>query len=221
MNKFDILESIIEYKFNNIEILKKSITHSSVIGEENYEDYEFLGDSFLSFVVADYLLKNFKLPVGDLSKIRAKLVSTDNLCKIIKNTGIFELIQFGKSINKNNLSNKICADIFESILAGIYLDGGEQAAKNFVYKFVIINNKNIEKISNELIDYKTLLQEKLQKENHIKIKYELIEKLGEDNNPIFNVALYINDKQFCSCKNKSIQQAEKDCAKKYYEHLSN
>ena len=220
MNKFEILESIIEYKFNNIDILAKSITHSSVIGEENYEDYEFLGDSFLSFVVADYLLKNFKLPVGDLSKIRAKLVSTDNLCNIIKNSGIFELIQFGKSINKNNLSNKICADIFESILAGIYLDGGEQKAKQFVYKFVIINNENIQKITNELIDYKTILQEKLQKEKHIKIRYELIEKTGEDNNPVFNVALYANDKLFCSCKNKSIQLAEKDCAKKYLEFLS-
>lgn len=215
------LEQIICYNFNDKSILKKSLTHSSVIGEENYEDFEFLGDSFLSFIVADYLLKNFNLPVGELSKIRAKLVSTDNLCNIIKSNGIFDYIIFGKSINKNTLSNKICADIFESLLAAIYLDGGEQSAKEFIHKFVIISDINVLNISNDLIDYKTVLQEKIQKLKNIKIKYSLIQKKGEDNNPIFTVALYINDEIFCKCDNKSKQLAEKDCAKKYLDYISN
>lgn len=217
---YNELEQIIGYNFNDKLILKKSLTHSSVIGEENYEDFEFLGDSFLSFVVADYLLKNSELPVGELSKIRAKLVSTDNLCKIVKNNGIFDYIIFGKSINKVNLSNKICADIFESLLAGIYLDGGEQSAKDFVYKFVIISDINVYNISNDLIDYKTVLQEKVHKIKDLKIKYTLIQKKGEDNNPIFTVALFINDEMFCKCENKSKQLAEKDCAKKYLDYIS-
>ena len=181
MNKLDILEKILNYQFNDKSKLTKAITHSSLIGEQNYEDFEFLGDSFLSFVVADYLLKNFDYPVGELSKIRAKLVSTDNLCNIIKTNKILEYIRFGKSINVNNLSNKIFADIFESILASIYLDGGENPAKDFVYRFVIIDNANISKISNELVDYKSVLQEKFQKNKDLKIKYQLLNKIGDDN----------------------------------------
>ena len=221
MNKLDILEKILNYQFNDKSKLTKAITHSSLIGEQNYEDFEFLGDSFLSFVVADYLLKNFDYPVGELSKIRAKLVSTDNLCNIIKTNKILEYIRFGKSINVNNLSNKIFADIFESILASIYLDGGENPAKDFVYRFVIIDNANINKISNELVDYKSVLQEKFQKNKDLKIKYQLLNKIGDDNNPTFEVALFINNSLFCKCKNKSIQQAEKDCAKNYLEFISN
>ena len=118
------LEDKINYKFNDKNILIKAITHSS-FDKNNYENLEFLGDSILGFVVAEYLFKNFDFNEGSLSKTRAKIVSASNLCKVANNLGIKDFLRLGNSFKNMAISNNILADCVESIIAGIYLDSNE------------------------------------------------------------------------------------------------
>jgi len=216
MNKYLELENKLNYTFKNKKLLDIALTHKSYANEimsESYERYEFLGDAIIEFVVSDYIIKFKELQVGELSKLRAKLVSTDYLYNISISLGLDMLVNKSKSLS--SLSKKNTADLFESLIGAIYLDGGINKAKELIMKYIIIDDKNISYVMRNSIDYKTLLQEYLQSKN-IPFKYELMSSKGMDHEKVFYVRLFVLD-EIIDGEGKSIQLAEEECAKKYLE----
>ena len=216
MNNFSRLEDRIQYKFTDITILEKSLTHKSYsneFGGENYERLEFLGDAIIEFVVSDSLINYKELDAGELSKLRAKLVSTNYLYDIAISLGLNQYVQKSKSLP--SLSKKNTADLFESLIGAIYLDGGLDNAKRVIQQYILINDKNISNVIKNVKDYKTLLQEKLQKEG-TPFNYELVSSKGRDHEKVFYVKLVVENLSI-EGEGRSIQLAEEDCAKKYLE----
>ncbi len=132
-NQSDI-EKIIGYKFKDKTLLEGAFIHSSFANEhrvKSNERLEFLGDSVLSIIVTDYIYHHFKKNEGDLSKIRASLVSEKTLSAVMEVLDIGKNLQTGRGI-KSNPTNAMLADAFEALVAAIYLDGGLDSAKSFV-----------------------------------------------------------------------------------------
>lgn len=210
------VENIIGYVFKNKNLLKTALTHSSYANEfgcESYERYEFLGDSLLNFIVAEYLYKNFNFTAGELSKNRSKLVSTDKLSQVINEENLSTYILMGKSLKKP--SNNVLADIFESILAAVYLDGGIKSAYSFVNCMLIKNKENVQKIIYNEVDYKTSLQEFVQSlpGKRLAIEFKVINEENIDNVINFTVQLYIGGKLIATQKDLSIKKCEQKCSK--------
>ena len=212
------IESKINYNFKNKDLLGMSLTHKSYAneqGSESYERLEFLGDAIIDFVVSDYIIKYKELDAGELSKLRAKLVSTDYLYNISKKIGLDEAVKKSKSLQA--LSKKNTADLFESLIGAIYLDGYFDKAKSLITEYIIIDDKNIASVIKNSEDYKTLLQEYCQSKN-IPFVYELIKTKGLDHEKTFYVRLNVEN-ELINGEGKSIHKAEEDCAKKYLQNL--
>lgn len=217
------LEKSIGYKFNNISYLKTALTHSSYANEkkgkvESNERLEFLGDSVLSIIVSDYIFSNCPdLPEGELTKLRASLVCERSLCTFSKklNVGKNLLLSKGERHSKGNERSSILADAFEAILAAIYLDGGMEEAKKFVLKFVVPEIKHPKNIAFK--DYKTSLQEIVQRNPEEILKYVLIDESGPDHDKHFVVEVHLNNNVIGKGGGKSKKEAEQRAAQKALE----
>lgn len=216
MNRF---EEILKYKFKDITLLENALTHSSYANEVHSrlgsnERLEFLGDSILSIIVAEYLYKNYKdLPEGELTKLRASLVCEKTLYIFAKQIelGDFLLLGKGEANNHGNERSSILADAFEAVLAAIYLDGGMDAAKKHILNFIVPELKNREF---ELFkDYKTLLQEVIQRNPEERLTYVLTNESGPDHNKSFFVEVHLNSNVIGSGVGRSKKQAEQEAAK--------
>lgn len=219
---YNKIEKIINYTFNNKEHLKTALTHSSYAYQNNvqsYEVYEFLGDALLNFFVSEYLFLNFKLSEGQFTKLRANIVNAKSLKNIIANLDIKNEILMGRSTG-NKVPASVLSDIFESLTAAIYLDNGLNSAKKFVNNYLIINQENIKKHYAIIVDFKSILQEKMQAENK-KIKYKVLKKSGSAHDMCFTVGLFINGKNMVKASAKSIKLAEKKCAQILLETTNN
>ncbi len=216
-------ESLIKYNYKNKALLKEALTHSSFANEgkkcgKNNERLEFLGDSVLSIVVAEYLFKHYKhLPEGELTKLRASLVCEKSLHKFALKIGLGECLMLGKGEENTGGRQRpsILADAFEAVIASIYLDGGFEAARNFVLGF-IPEHIDTNKVS-VLSDFKTALQEIIQKNREEKIEYVLIDEVGPDHNKSFLVEVHLNSNVIGTGKGKSKKQAEQLAAKEALE----
>ena len=192
-------EQEIGYQFKNKELLKTALTHTSYAYENNVESnekLEFLGDSILEFLSSKYLFHNYKnLKEGEMTKVRATVVCEESLYKIALKHNFSDFLYLGKSENSNlaKLSKAILADSVEALIAAMYLDSSLENAENF-----IINNlsESIEIASQHvgIKDYKTVLQEKLQKHGNVDIKYYIIKESGPDHNKIFESKVECNKK---------------------------
>lgn len=213
------VESIIGYKFNNRELLKRALTHSSSInhstdnnvGVGDYQRLEFLGDALLDFVVAEELFKRYpNNDEGDLSKMRAALVSKQPLSKVISAAGITRNIYYDHN-NQAGLSDKMKSDIFESLLAAIYLDSKDiNIAADFILKFL---GKALETISNnENVDYKSRLLEYCSSQKLVS-RFECDDISGPPHALVFYYSLYINDEFISKANGKTKKLAEQKCAK--------
>lgn len=131
--KIEDVENIIGYTFKDKERLNLALTHSSADGEHNYERLEFLGDSILDFVVADYLMKNFDLDEGKMTEKRKNLVNKKLLARVIVENRLENFLKTAANIGK---SDKMKSSIFESLTAAIYYDSGMEAAYAFVIRFL-------------------------------------------------------------------------------------
>jgi len=214
-------EELIGYQFKNKNLLDYALTHSSYahrFGLKNNERLEFLGDSVLGFIVADFLVKNFENNEGILTKMRASIVSCEYLSKVITNNKLNEYIKTSPEELKFNETVK--GDFFEALLGAIYLDSNFETCKNFVYNILNLNKQNITKIFGEVKDFKTLLQEKVQA-NKGKIEYKLLNVSGKENAKIFEMQLLINDEIICSQKASSKQKAENKCAEFALKNFAN
>ncbi len=196
----DLLQEKINYKFNNIKYLTIALSHTSYVNEhkklrlKSNERQEFLGDSVLSLVVSDYLFKNHsKLPEGELTKLRAALVCEKTLSQFALqiSLGDFLLLGKGESFAEGRKKPSILADAFEALIAAIYLDSGLKNASNFILKF--IKGYLIKEKENIFIDYKTILQEIIQKNPDEKLTYCLVGEVGPDHDKNFTVHLKLNN----------------------------
>lgn len=208
-----LLEKNIDYEFKNKTLLINAITHSSLEGETNYENLEFLGDSILGFLVAKYLYQNFSLTEGDMSKTRSKMVSEKALCKVANSINLSQFLRVGSSYKNMAISKSIYADVIEAIIAAIYLDSDMETANKFVMKNIIISYENITNIINENIDYKTMLQEKYQEQGNVDIQYLVVSAEGKSNDMTFTVKLSVNGVDKTTGVGKSKREAEQNAAK--------
>lgn len=197
----DILKTIQEkigYRFNNPELLKQALTHSSFANEQkinklkNYERLEFLGDAVLELVSSEFLFKeNPNMPEGQLTKLRASMVCEPSLayCARDIDLGSFILLGKGEEATGGRKRDSITSDVMEAVIGAIYLDGGIEEAKKYIYRFIL------EDLDDKILfmDSKTILQEEIQKKNNAQLRYELIAEIGPDHDKEFQVEAYLDD----------------------------
>ncbi len=217
------LEKNLNYKFNNINLLKNALTHSSYANEvrngiSSNERLEFLGDSVLSIIVSDYIFNNFpKLPEGELTKLRASLVCEKSLCGFSRELELGKYLLLGKGEEKGGGRERdsILADAFEAVLAAMYLDGGYEIARKHALRFVL---REIEHPEDDVFkDYKTVLQEIIQRNPEEAVTYVLVDQTGPDHDKIFTVEVMLNSNAIGKGSGKSKKQAEQMAAKQALE----
>lgn len=213
----------INYHFKNKTYIETALTHSSYANEsKKHLDYnerlEFLGDSVLSIVVADYLFKNYShLPEGDMTKLRASLVCEQTLFDFANEISLGSYLKLGKGevITGGRERPSILADAFEALIAAIYLDGGLIEARDFVLRFV---KERIKASDFEAVkDYKTILQEIIQQNKEEKVTYCLVSESGPDHDKHFCVEVHLNSNVIGRGEGKSKKQAEQFAAKEALE----
>lgn len=216
MRQLTEFEEIIGYEFKNPALLGEALTHSSYVnGKHNSnERLEFLGDSVLSVVVSKYLFLSLDVPEGKLTKIRSKLVCEDSLYEFAKKIRLGENIKLGKGEENTGGRDRrsILADAFEALIAAIYLDGGLEAAREFIMPFM----PSIETIkSGKLMfgDYKTILQEIIQKNPEERVVYQISEEHGAAHNKTFTANVLLNGQVIGSGSGTSKKEAEQAAAK--------
>lgn len=218
------LEKIINYKFKDKELLRRALSHSSYANEmragyESNERLEFLGDSVLSVIVAEYLFKHFKkYPEGELTKLRASLVCEKSLAAFSNELGLGRFLLLGKGEQQNGGRERpsILADAFEALLGAIFLDGGMDVAKEYVMRFVKpeLDNHTVEEAFH---DYKTQLQEIIQRNPEENLQYILVGESGPDHDKEFSVEVRLNSNVIGLGVAGSKKQAEQYAAKQALE----
>lgn len=219
----DSLEKNLRYTFNNKELLHRALTHSSYANEKKSEGgsnerLEFLGDSVLSIIVAEHIFKNYRnLPEGDLTKIRASLVCESALYEFACELKLGDYILLGKGEYNSggNRRPSILADAFEAVLAAMYLDGGIEPARTHVLRFVDKKLKNMS--SAAFKDYKTVLQEVIQKNPEERLEYVLVGESGPDHAKEFSVEVHLNSNVIGKGVGCSKKRAEQEAAKQALE----
>lgn len=221
-------QTLIQYSFNDTTLLDTALTHSSYANEhkgigslESNERLEFLGDSVLGVIITSYLYeRNPHLSEGDLTKIRASVVSEPSLAQVARKINLGRVLKLGKGEERTGGRKRasVLADALESLIAAIYLDGGLDKASRFVLKSL---DETIGKVMNGKIlrDYKTSLQEQIQKELHGEISYSVVDEKGPDHNKDFVVEVYFNEKTIGNGIGKSKKEAEQQAAKNALENL--
>jgi len=217
------LEENIGYKFKNKELLKKALTHTSYAYEkkvESNERLEYLGDSILEFISSKYLFENYnKLTEGEMTKVRAYAVCEDSLYKIAEKHDFSDFLYLGKSEKMSqSIKKALIADSVEAVIAAIYLDGGIENAEKFILENI---KEQIEFASKNvgMKDYKTVLQEELQKNGEVCIKYNLIKEEGPDHAKIFTIDVQCDGEILAQGVGQSKKKAEMEAARKALEKL--
>ncbi len=214
-----------KYVFKNKKLLLEALTHSSFSNNYKYlklnsnERLEFLGDSVLSLVISHSLYCKYEnYDEGQLSKFRATIVCEQSLAKVAVdyNFGQYLLLGKGEEMTKGRERASILANMSEAIIGAIYLDGGYQNALEFIENFISPMISCCEDIFNcaPFVDYKTILQEKIQKKGtSVHIEYVVVKEIGPDHDKQFFVEVRINDSTIGYGKGKSKKEAEQDAAK--------
>ena len=219
------LEEAIGYRFHNITLLQNALTHSSYANERwhdglmSNERLEFLGDSVLGMIVADYLYRNFpNRPEGELTRMRADMVCETTLAAVADRVGLGKhlLLGHGEERFGGRSRASILADAVESVIAASYLDGGLDAAKGIIQRF-ILSNVPVKKLHNA--DYKTNLQELVQQKKNQVLEYVLAGESGPDHDKIFQVELLLNGQVIGKGSGSSKKRAEQDAARAAIEAL--
>lgn len=180
------------YTFKHINLLKQALTHCSY-SNENYERFEFLGDSILSFVIAHELFKLFPAtPEGELSRLRAYLVKGERLAEIATEIGLGDFLFLGQGELRSGGFRRasILADAMEAVIAAVFLDGGLEQAELLIKK-IFQSRLNKESLQNNIKDFKTLLQEYLQSQKSPLPEYRLLKTVGDEHEQIFHVSCQV------------------------------
>ena len=210
----------IGYKFKNVNLLQTALTHTSYANESN-EKLEFLGDAVLEFVVSNYLFKNYhQLKEGKMTKVRATVVCEKSLHKVALKYNFGDILYLGKSEKKSGGNEKaaILADSVEAVIAAIYEDGGINQAEKFILNNLKVAIEQESKNAGEK-DYKTVLQEELQKNGTVDIKYIIISENGPDHDKSFIAEVRLNDNCLARGVGKTKKEAEMQAAKQALENI--
>ena len=229
MINIEKLELRIGYIFKNKKFAEMAITHKSYAyeaGKNSLDSYneriEFLGDAILEYIISKELYTRFPdLKEGELTKKRAKIVCEKSLCTVIQEYDLASCLRLGNCElkMKNNKKDAMYADMFEAILGAIYLDAGLEVAEKICINMLedTINEAMKNDELNE--DFKTRLQERVQKEKNKRITYELVKEEGPAHNKIFYVAVYINELKMGEGNGKSKKEAQQKAAKEALENI--
>ncbi len=217
------IQSCVNYNFKDIKLLNTSLTHSSYANENKMRSYEsnerleFLGDAILNLIVSEYLYYHFsKLPEGELTKKRATVVCESSLAFAARkiNLGNYILLGKGEETTGGRNRDSLLADAFEALIGAVYIDGGLTSTRTFLLG--MFEEEVIYAISkgNLFIDYKTELQEILQKRTKSKIEYKVEKEVGPDHNKKFYMNVIVENKVIGSGMGRNKKEAEQMAAKK-------
>ena len=219
------LEGAIGYRFQNITLLQNALTHSSYANERwhdslmSNERLEFLGDSILGMVVAEHLYKQFpNRPEGELTRMRADMVCETSLAAVANRLGLGQhmLLGHGEEQGGGRSRASILADAVESVIAASFLDGGMEAARGIIERFVLCN---VPVAGLQKADYKTKLQELVQQKRNQVLTYALTGESGPDHDKVFSVEVSLNGTVVGSGTGSSKKRAEQDAARAAVEAL--
>lgn len=221
------LQQTLGYSFENTALLENALTHSSCANESrgrlnSNERLEFLGDSILGMVVADYLYRTHPdLPEGELTRTRASLVCEESLVEVAKlwNLGAYLRLGRGEESGGGRTRTSILADATEAVFAAVYLDGGIAAASALIHR-VLLDAEREEVVEERRRDYKTALQELVQRQADQVLTYRMVGERGPDHAKIFAAEVLLNGTSVGSGSGHSKKEAEQAAARSALESLS-
>lgn len=215
------LQKKIGYEFQNKDLLNTALSHSSFVNEckvkqcASNERLEFLGDSVLGVITATYLYQNYPhVMEGELTKMRSSLVCEGALCECARAISLGDYLRLGRGEESGGgrQRDSILADAFEALIGAIYLDGGEASARKFVHQFVIGRAGAVN--PHAIRDYKTALQEIVQKNPGENLSYRMLGACGPDHDKNFQVEVLLNSNVIGQGEGHSKKEAEQMAAKK-------
>jgi ribonuclease-3 len=219
LNEQDIskFEQLIGYTFKNKDLIIQAFTHSSFVNEQkinkkpDYERLEFLGDAVLEMISSAFLFKKYPdKKEGEMSKIRASLVCEPALAFDSEQLELKNYIQLGKGEEATGGRNKdsIISDVMEAVIGALFLDGGIDEAKKFIDNYVLTNADSMQMFS----DSKSILQELVQGESLGEIRYEICGESGPEHDKIFEVRVFVGDRNLGEGTGKTKKAAEQNAA---------
>lgn len=221
----DTLEAKIGYTFRDRSLLRNALTHSSYANEHrdsgvpSNERLEFLGDSILGLVVADHLYRTRPdLPEGDLTRIRAALVCEGSLVDVARELDLGSYLKLGKGEESGGGRHRpsIQADAVEAMLAAVYLDGGIGQARKLIHSLILGHEQEKTAAGR---DYKTALQELIQRESGQVLSYRLVDESGPDHAKLFSMEVLLNGSAIGTGQGHSKKEAEQAAAKAAVQEL--
>lgn len=213
----EILEERIGYRFRNKALLKQALTHSSFTNEQrinkakNYERLEFLGDAVLELVSSEFLFKEHELvPEGELTKMRASMVCEPALAFCAKDLELGQFMRLGKGEESTGGRERdsITSDAMEAVIGAIYLDGGMEYAKEFIYRFILSDLENKQLFYDSKSNLQELIQGKLKKDFH----YELLVENGPEHDKSFEVEVFMEQESLGKGTGRTKKAAEQQAA---------
>ncbi len=217
----DKAQKITGHKFKDQNLLLKALTHKSYAAETGTDEYnermEFLGDSILSAVVADFLYNKYPDDdEGRLSQIKSQIVSRQTLAKWAKKIKLGDYLYIGKGeeLNAARVRENLLADTFEAVIAAIYLDSGFEAAEKFIFGFLSLQKRVV------INDSKSKLQELIQSRYQTLPEYKVLSESGPDHDKVFEIAVYHKKKQLGTGSGRCKKDAEQAAAKKALKAIS-
>ena len=211
------LEKKLGYRFRNRDLLSEALNHSSYANEHkgglgSNERLEFLGDSVLGFVSAEYLFRlHADLPEGDLTRMRAALVCEQSLYEVAKTLDLGGYLKLGRGeeAGGGRKRQSILADAVEAVFAAVYLDGGIEKARELIVRVLLSQAPAAE----ERKDYKTTLQEVVQRRSGQVLTYHMVDQSGPDHNKKFLFEVRLNDRPVGRGEGRSKKEAEQAAAR--------
>ena len=221
------VENIIGYKFKDKALLIRALTHASAIMDNpellSYERLEYLGDAVLDLLVTTLLYNAYPdKSEGWMTKVRASIVSETPLAQIARDINLGEFLILGKGTENagGRELHSILSDSIEAIIGALYIDGGITVAQKFIIPYM--ERKLHESIKQgKYFDYKTSLQELMQKNGNVSIKYELVNEEGPPHDRVFTTSVSVDGKKLGTGTGKSKKTAQQDAAKRALEEISN
>lgn len=214
MKNLDKLEKSLDYHFEDPQLLIEALTHKSYKQPYNNERLEFLGDAVLDLVVGEYLFSNFpNFDEGKLSKMRASLVNEEGFTRLAEHIDLGEFIFLSNAEENNSGREKpsLLSNAFEAVMGAIYLQVGLGHVEALMYKYLSEVYPVID-MSTLFKDFKTTLQELTQAEFGVTPDYRLVGTSGPDHKKEFEIAVFIQDKEYAKAKGKSKKVAQQEAA---------
>jgi ribonuclease-3 len=223
------LEDLLGYSFRNQALLSQALTHRSFVNEHaeenlrNNESLEFLGDAVLGFLISSRIFRHYpELTEGELSKIKAYLVSAANLIKLAKKIRVGEFIRISRGEEKTGGRTKraIIVDAYEAIIGAIYLDGGVEAASGFVGRQIeeFLQGLNPKQLTYG--DFKSALQEQLHNLGRPEPVYRVVNEIGPDHRKTFVVQVIIHDEVIAESTGRTKKEAQQSAARLALEQIT-